>query len=485
MLEIAVSCIGFCCFFATCPFSFFGTSPQLMLGMSWQEIALARCAFLAASSASFLGGRFCAQQRLLVPLGWPDEAVLGRRQFAFAFAGGVLVMTGFATLVFCVALPAAIRSLVYGMALGVGMATLGNCWFHEFLRIRRLMDRTTCMLGLTLSFLLTVVLTWLLMLARPSAEMQVGFVAVLVAGSLACLAAVVFALVGKPERTVAHPVTFGVTRYAKTMLLAMGVSWSQAFDMNVELGYGAGPERPIVWAATITACIALLGLGVFATRRVDVGRLRFGFLMRWFLTMLGCWWVVLPVATEMAPIVAEIVLCMVFWSVLSVFLVFAMEVSLERHLPFGAVLPPFISTFFMGALAGVALYVGAKALLGATWQAYTLVSASAAVAALLVMPMMPDRTSDAHVFTLEVSPQGVDDNAGVDALRRDFIESYGLTPREANVFDLLMRGMTREQIADELTISPLTVKNHIRSILEKTNTRSARELMAFVYERSR
>ena len=65
--------------------------------------------------------------------------------------------------------------------------------------------------------------------------------------------------------------------------------------------------------------------------------------------------------------------------------------------------------------------------------------------------------------------------------RRNVAEECGFTTRETQVFELLMRGMTRDEVAAELQISPWTVKNHIRAVFAKTGTHSTKELMALVY----
>jgi len=48
----------------------------------------------------------------------------------------------------------------------------------------------------------------------------------------------------------------------------------------------------------------------------------------------------------------------------------------------------------------------------------------------------------------------------------------GLTPREVEVLRLLARGLTNAQIAEELVVSQLTVKAHLRSIYSKLGVTS-------------
>jgi PAS domain S-box-containing protein len=53
-----------------------------------------------------------------------------------------------------------------------------------------------------------------------------------------------------------------------------------------------------------------------------------------------------------------------------------------------------------------------------------------------------------------------------------------LTPRQSEVFRLLQRGRSTEQIADELHLSVDTVRNHIRGVLRSLNVHSRLEAVA-------
>ena len=61
-----------------------------------------------------------------------------------------------------------------------------------------------------------------------------------------------------------------------------------------------------------------------------------------------------------------------------------------------------------------------------------------------------------------------------------------LTPRELQVVALLARGRRNVSIAEDLRISPATVKRHVSSILKKTghSNRTEIELDAVQYRRS-
>ena len=53
-----------------------------------------------------------------------------------------------------------------------------------------------------------------------------------------------------------------------------------------------------------------------------------------------------------------------------------------------------------------------------------------------------------------------------------------LTPREAEVMELLQSGKSNAEIANELNVSVETVRSHARRIYRKLGVRTRRELLA-------
>lgn len=57
-----------------------------------------------------------------------------------------------------------------------------------------------------------------------------------------------------------------------------------------------------------------------------------------------------------------------------------------------------------------------------------------------------------------------------------------ITPRQNDIARLIMKGFTNQEIADQLSVSVYTVKNHKQSLFRKVNVRSSIELANYVRE---
>jgi DNA-binding CsgD family transcriptional regulator len=59
--------------------------------------------------------------------------------------------------------------------------------------------------------------------------------------------------------------------------------------------------------------------------------------------------------------------------------------------------------------------------------------------------------------------------------------AYGLTARESEVADLVMRGQSNAQVSAALSITPYTVQDHLKAIFEKVGVHSRKDLMGHVF----
>ena len=74
-----------------------------------------------------------------------------------------------------------------------------------------------------------------------------------------------------------------------------------------------------------------------------------------------------------------------------------------------------------------------------------------------------------------IQPAGLHDIAPLVA------QAYGLSARERDVTRLCVQGLPTKEIAASLHISPYTVQDHLKSIFDKTGTRSRAELVGQVF----
>ena len=155
---------------------------------------------------------------------------------------------------------------------------------------------------------------------------------------------------------------------------------------------------------------------------------------------------------------------------------FSIEVCRESGLGIVEVMPLNIVVYF-GATAVaeglfwlMATYVGGHML----WDLF---AACFALVCLAIIPLLPSASSTATAFTLNVLPE----NEGYEArsLRscRSIVACCGLSDREGEVLELLLRGMTRGEIAEALSLSTWTIKDYISDIYSKVGVHSAKELM--------
>lgn len=73
--------------------------------------------------------------------------------------------------------------------------------------------------------------------------------------------------------------------------------------------------------------------------------------------------------------------------------------------------------------------------------------------------------------------------AGAMVRRNDGRTSGGLTEREAEVLELLARGLTTQEIGEHMQLSPNTVKSHTRSLFTKFEAHNRVQALAIARER--
>ena len=60
---------------------------------------------------------------------------------------------------------------------------------------------------------------------------------------------------------------------------------------------------------------------------------------------------------------------------------------------------------------------------------------------------------------------------------KEKLSDVDVSARELEVASLILKGLTRQQIAEKLIVSPFTIKNHIANILKKTNCKNQKDFI--------
>lgn len=93
----------------------------------------------------------------------------------------------------------------------------------------------------------------------------------------------------------------------------------------------------------------------------------------------------------------------------------------------------------------------------------------------LLIRATPLRGGSRELIGLDIEP------AGPPEIARLLITGYGLSHREQEVAHAVLRGASTKEIATELSISPHTVQDHLKSVFDKLGVRSRREIVSRIY----
>ena len=61
----------------------------------------------------------------------------------------------------------------------------------------------------------------------------------------------------------------------------------------------------------------------------------------------------------------------------------------------------------------------------------------------------------------------------------EFCRTFRLTPRQTSILTMLIEGMAPKEMAERLSLSPVTVRRHSEEICRRCGVSNQRELLAF------
>ena len=348
-------------------------------------------------------------------------------------------------------------------------------WYDRLLEVRRRAGRMRCIVLLGASEFVSIIVFMLLGLLLQGRN-DVGFVAMIALAMIAAACQASFkwfahASAPAPPVVVRPQGSYRLTRHSASMIICLGATWGLTCSMFPFIEKSGLPGMsPLVSLATGAAAFASIVILV----RMIGGR-QFGALVRLSVGMCGIVLAASPLLYALAP-QAFYPFGQYLFILLDVSIMFfSIDICAEKGLRASEVMPTNYALFLFASCAMVAVFWLIQVFVGGQ-TAFELVALLGAVTVAAGILFLPSRESDAVAFTLATLPENVSFENRMAERRAGMAAKYGLLDREAEVLELLFRGMTRQQIADELHLSPWTIKDRVSAINGKTGTHSYKEL---------
>ncbi len=268
--------------------------------------------------------------------------------------------------------------------------------------------------------------------------------------------------------------SYHVTPYIVTVLVCFGFSWGIAEGWNIH-SFGTGwltKDYADMFAGFVVLVLFALLLWVLGKKF----SIRFGMLMRLIVVVCGFTLTAIPLALSGIQI-AFFPLCelpMVLTEI-SVF-VLTLEMSRERRLSTTDVFTSNYTIFVGAAWAAGLIYFGVF-MFATPEMAADIITLVAICAVLAVIPVLPSNTSNVVTFAQGKLPEEESREQRIAQQKERLSLKFDLTKSEAEVLDYLLQGMNREQIAQQMYLSPWTIKARIAAIYKKCDVHSYKELV--------
>lgn len=462
--RILLLCLGLGCLLST----YSGAPLGSTFIPGWQEALLLQTAFQAGIALGcVLLGVFVRRRHLAL-----DPIVSGISYAAMAvlcliaenaLAAPILSSSS--------AISAAALSLVFGLASALPLLF----WYDQLLEIRRVQGKRCCILLIALAEFVSISAFVLLTPLLPEGN-EANFVAMLVFVIVAATSQIGYELIARPSKpgqsASAQPTErYRLTSYSASMIVCLGVGWGFTCSMFL---YMARSNSMVIPPLAIFAVASVALLVIVVLTRVLGGR-QFGTLVRLSIGVTGIVLAAFPLfntldSTAFYP-PAQFLLALIDVSIMF----FSIDICAEKGLRISSVMPVNYALFLLTSCAMALVFWLIQTLIGGQ-TSFEIIALCGVVSVAAVVMFLPSRESSAAVFALDALPEDVSFETTLAQRRTKIVVQYGLLEREAEVLELLFRGMTRQQIADELHLSPWTIKDRVSAIYEKTGVHSYKEL---------
>lgn len=467
----ALLCLGYGLFLL----SYCSTVPVLGFARlvldGWAQVLLAQFAFFVAS------GLGCLVVRRLMRAGAAPDPRQTNVACAVAMAACLVAAYVLAT---PTVHPAVAALLATGLGLGASWPLV--FWFNGLCAVYRDQGRRACIMVLAGSGLVAVAAA---LLAAPFAGNGAALFGVLLAVVVACAAcrARISALwgmrAGSPDAWASRSERYRLTAYSVATLASLGLTVGLTGSFLV-LASVEGEPGGLSEKVAMLAPVAMFGAVVLLCRVFPRAQgPRFGLIARVLIAVAGVALALLPVLLEVAPGAALPLFKVVFALQGVVMMLFSVEVSCENGLHVLTVMPVNYAFYSLVAAVGAGLFWLVQTYVGGR-LAWELIAAAGMAATALVIPMLPSASSNAAAFTLRELPENEGYERRIARTCEELAREHGLTVREAEVLGMLLHGMSRQEIAEELTLSAWTVKDHASNVYKKVGVHSCQELLELV-----
>ena len=371
--------------------------------------------------------------------------------------------------------PAPETLCLFAVAMGLAAAVPLILWFDGLLAIYRARGSVTCLVTIAAATMLAKATG--LGLGAPG--VSESLVCALCLGGLA-LSALCQAFLLKYDIEEATcdklpPVgTYRLTIYMVVLVASFGVTAGLSGGV-VHCSASALPSVEFsLGAMAVGACIV-----AYALLAKKIAALHFGQFIRLALVVAGAGFAFAPLMSAQA-LPALLLLIQGIGVIQGVAMtLLSVEICFERHLRMVDVMP--LNYIVYVVCTCIAMEIPAFwTTMDAGSLMWSVISAIAVLAVVVVIPALPASSSTAATFSLDQLPENETYEHRTARLREDVAAKYGLSARETEVFELLVQGLTRTQIAERLALSSWTVKEYVSSVYGKVGVHSAKELMILV-----